>query len=93
MSAEGKSLEDMQLQEDLIEIIPMVNEVNAISDELDKKCFFEIVLISPQARGEVVGKRTDVCVKLFNLVDQTEFLWDKSGFIDRKFKMQAMYRV
>lgn len=92
MSTEGKSKEDMQLQEDLIEIIPMVNEVNAISEELDKKTWFEIVLISPQARGDVVNKRTLVFVKLVNLVEQTEFLWKKDTFIDRKFNMQEMYQ-
>ena len=92
MSSEGKSKEDMQLQEDLIEIIPMVNEVNAISEELDKKTWFEIVLISPQARGDTRNKRTLVFVKLVNLIDQTEFLWPKDKFIDRKFNMQEMYQ-
>lgn len=95
MSSEGKSKEDMQLQEDLIEIIPMVNEVNAISEELDKKTWFEIVLISPQARGETKGpnsKRTLVFVKMVNLVEQTEFFWAKDKFINRKFNMQEMYQ-
>ena len=40
-----------QFQEDLISIMPMVNEANAISEELDKKKAFEIALVSPQARG------------------------------------------
>ena len=38
----------------------MVLEANAISEELNKKMFFEIALVSPQARGLKDG-RTEVC--------------------------------
>ena len=37
MSTEGKSKEDILLQEDLIALMPMVYEANAISEELNKK--------------------------------------------------------
>lgn len=92
METAGKSSEDLQLMDDLVEIIPMVNEVNAISVELDKKAFFEIILISPQARGESLSKRTLVFVKFMDLVDQTEFYWIKDKFVDKKFVMQEMYQ-
>ena len=48
--------DDLILQEDLIEMFPMVSEANAISEELDKKCKFELALISPQARGKKDGR-------------------------------------
>lgn len=51
--------EDLLLQEDLIQIWPMINEANAMSEELDKKVKFEIILIAPQARGKKEG-RTEV---------------------------------
>ena len=47
------------LQEDLIELLPMTNEANAMSEEMDKKVKFELALISPQARGLKEG-RTEV---------------------------------
>ena len=49
MTTEGKSKEDMLLQEDLIALMPMVYEANAISEELDKKVFPGLppVFISP----------------------------------------------
>ena len=31
------SAEDLLLQEDLLKILPMINEANAMSEELDKK--------------------------------------------------------
>ena len=55
----------MLLQEDLIQIMPMVNEANAISEELDKKMLYEIALISPQARGVKDG-RTEVGYEVTN---------------------------
>ena len=52
-------LDDLLLQEDLVQIWPMINEANAMSEELNKKVKFEIALISPQARGKKHG-RTEV---------------------------------
>lgn len=42
-----------------MEMIPMVEEANAISEELDRKVKFEIVVMSPKARGLAHG-RTEV---------------------------------
>ena len=52
----------MLLQEDLIQIMPMVNEANAMSEELDAKMLYEIALISPQARGLKEGP-TEVIIR------------------------------
>ncbi len=40
MATEGKSKDDILLQEDLINMVPMVYEANAISEELNKKVEF-----------------------------------------------------
>ena len=37
MTTEGKSKSDFLLREDLITLIPMLHEANAISEELNKK--------------------------------------------------------
>lgn len=89
--AGGKSKEDLLLQEDLIHMLPMVNEANAMSEELDKKVKFEVALIAPQARGLKEG-RTEVNVKHKNLQTGTVFMWDRNKFIDRKFMMQEVYQ-
>ncbi|XP_046350118.2 kinesin-like protein KIF28P isoform X2 [Haliotis rufescens] len=88
---DGKSKEDLLLQEDLIQLLPMVNEANAMSEELDKKVKFEIALVSPQARGLQHG-RTEVNVKMRNLVNGNEWMFDRNNFINRKFLMQEMYQ-
>ncbi|KAL5006291.1 hypothetical protein ScPMuIL_015097 [Solemya velum] len=88
---EGTSREDLLLQEDLILMLPMVNEANAMSEELDKKVKFDIALVSPQARGVRDG-RTEVMVKMKNLGNGNEWMWDRNKFTNRKFLMQEMYQ-
>ena len=57
-------VEDILLQEDLIQIMPMINEANAMSEELDRKMVYGIALVSPQARGVKDG-RTEVWATSF----------------------------
>lgn len=91
MDKAGKSEDDLILQEDVIQMLPMVNEADAMSAELDKKVKFELALVSPQARGLKEGK-TEVMVKIRNLESGNEWLWDRNKFINRKFLMQEMYQ-
>ncbi|XP_070565342.1 kinesin-like protein KIF28P isoform X2 [Ptychodera flava] len=87
----GKSKDDIIFQEDLIEIMPLVSEANAISEELDKKVKFEIALVSPQVKGLKHG-RTEVNVLMRNLENGTEFMWNRDKFLNRKYIMQEMYQ-
>ncbi|EDO42435.1 predicted protein, partial [Nematostella vectensis] len=89
--AGGKSKEDLLLQEDLIQLVPMVNEATAMAEELGKKVRFEVMLVSPQARGLKEG-RTEVKVRMHSLEDDAEWVWDRNKFFNRKFLMQEMYQ-
>ncbi|VDO87930.1 unnamed protein product [Schistosoma mattheei] len=53
-------LEEAILQQQLLELLPMVNEVNAIADELNKQRTFEVILLPPTAQALKYGesKRT-----------------------------------
>jgi len=90
MNTVGKNAEDLRLMEELITLSPMVEEVNGIAQELDKKVYYELAPISGQVFG--LGDGTFVFVKCTHLVDQTEFLLDKDSFEARKYKMQEMYQ-
>ena len=50
------------LQEDLIDVMPAVEEANSISEELDKRVKFEIILISPHMLGKMQGTKAEVGV-------------------------------
>ncbi|XP_033759938.1 kinesin-like protein KIF28P isoform X2 [Pecten maximus] len=91
MNTEGKSAEDMILQEEVVQMLQLVNEANAMSEELEKKVKFEVALVSPQARGLKDG-RTAVMVKMINQVNGNEWMWDKNKAINRKSLMQEIYQ-
>lgn len=42
-------------QDELLEVMPAVEEANSISEELDKKVKFEIVVVAPQILGKNHG--------------------------------------
>lgn len=46
------------MQEQVIDLLPMVSEANAISEELNKYCQFEVVLISAAAQAGGFGERS-----------------------------------
>nr|XP_040578221.1 kinesin-like protein KIF28P isoform X1 [Lepeophtheirus salmonis]XP_040578231.1 kinesin-like protein KIF28P isoform X1 [Lepeophtheirus salmonis]XP_040578235.1 kinesin-like protein KIF28P isoform X1 [Lepeophtheirus salmonis] len=90
------------LQDDLIEVMPAVEEANSISEELDKRVKFEIILISPNMIGkrhsskaegfaDMQSSQPEVCVKMKNLENGTEFIWPKEKFLNRLYLMKEMY--
>lgn len=85
-----ESKEAMLLREDLADLMPMVNEANAISQELDKKASFEVVVVSAKARGLPDG-RPEPYVVMKDLQSGAEYLWSRTKFINRKFVMQDMF--
>ncbi|BFY98671.1 hypothetical protein BsWGS_01711 [Bradybaena similaris] len=87
----AKSKEDLILQDHLIELLPKVNEANAMSEELDKKVKFEICLISPQSRGLKDGF-TEVMVKMKNMESGNWWLLNRNSFVNRKYLMEEMYQ-
>ncbi|XP_052801903.1 kinesin-like protein KIF28P [Mya arenaria] len=88
---DGMSKDEALLQEDLVQILPMVAEANAMAEELGKGVKFEINLVSPQARGIKDG-RTEVMVKMLAQDGSgNDWLWDRNKFINRKYIMQEMY--
>ncbi|KAI8734872.1 kinesin protein KIF28P, partial [Biomphalaria glabrata] len=87
----NKSKEELLLNEDLIQVLPMVYEANAMSEELDKKVKFEICLVSPKTRGLKEGM-SEVMVQLRNLENGNSWLLSRNNFINRKYLMQEMFQ-
>lgn len=85
-TSEGDST--LALQDDLVQIMPHVNEANAISQELDKKCFFEVYLVH---KTEGKAKRTDISIKVHDLARDISWVWSRETFLNRKYMMQEMY--
>ena len=79
------------LHEELIGMMPLVEEANSISAELDKQVKFEIVLVSPQIFGKD-WVRSEVFIKMKHLENGSEYLWPKSKFLNRLYVMKDMYQ-
>ncbi|KAH7951612.1 hypothetical protein HPB52_010915 [Rhipicephalus sanguineus] len=84
------SLETALLNRDMIEVLPKIDEANAMSAELDRGVHFEILLVSPQLLGKQLG-RTEVYVKAKYFKAEQEFDWTKEKFLSRVFAMKEMY--
>uniref|UniRef100_A0A914ZNN9 Kinesin-like protein n=2 Tax=Parascaris univalens TaxID=6257 RepID=A0A914ZNN9_PARUN len=89
--ANNKSTAELILEEDLINLLPNVYRANSMSKELNKSVNFEIILVSPEARGLADGL-TEIWIKVYDSVDDTHFLWDKNRFMNRYYGMQEMYQ-
>lgn len=53
------SSEDKLLQDEVINILPLVQNINAMAEEMQKPVAFSMMLVSPEARGLDHG-RTEV---------------------------------
>lgn len=62
---EDQSIEQAILNKELLELIPAVEEANAISEELEKMVRFDIILVSPLFLGKI-GRKPEVSLLLFN---------------------------
>lgn len=80
-----------ELREQIMELLPMVAEANAISDRLGKKRTFEIMILSGPAAG-LPANEAKVMVKMINLETGNRWMLSRSNFIDRRFMMQAIMR-
>lgn len=74
----------------MLEIMLVVEEVNVISQELDKKMKFEFMIVFFEVRGEQTG-RIEVMIKVINIEIKYEWIWFKVKFMNRKYVMQEMY--
>ncbi|CAF0814643.1 unnamed protein product, partial [Brachionus calyciflorus] len=96
-SSQNTSLtkEQKEIQEEIIELLPIIGDVNAISDELNKHRLFEIIIVPSIAFEEHSSKTAHnqkVMVKMTNLQNMNVWLWDKGKLMNRKYLMQDLYQ-
>jgi hypothetical protein len=57
------------LQNDIMEVLPAVEEANSISGQLDKLVKFEILVVSPKILGKSNGKLEVYIDELYELTN------------------------
>ncbi|XP_036362558.1 kinesin-like protein KIF28P isoform X1 [Octopus sinensis] len=70
------------LEEDLLEMLPAIEEVNAISKELDAKKVFSLML----------NNQSEVQVQVTDTESDIEWIWSRQEFLNRKYIMQEVYQ-
>ncbi|EGD80556.1 kinesin family member 1C [Salpingoeca rosetta] len=89
---EGGDAEEKERMSQILELFPMVAEVNAISDEMDKKMKFSVALVNDMMLPNAsTSDRSQVMVKAVNTRNENEWLIDRAEFVDRRYRIQEMF--
>ncbi|CAG5116350.1 unnamed protein product, partial [Candidula unifasciata] len=91
----GLTKEQQIVQEQILEVLPMVSEVNAVSEELNKHKSFEVVLVPSAIQVNNSGKSdsgAQVMVKMKDLLNGNTWLWEHGKFMNRRYLIQEMYQ-
>ena len=85
-----KSRADLECLNELIDLLPNIEEANQMSILLDKKVKYTATILNPFALGELDMKvKPYIIVRKFGTTN--EWIWDSQKFIDRKSYMSEMY--
>ena len=68
----------------IIKMLPLVNEANLISDELQRKVRFDLKLVGTKGSEQVISLVTDE-------VTGSTWTWDREKMLNRSFLMREMY--
>ena len=59
---DDQTMEVALLNKDLMEVLPGIDEANAISEELERNTRFEVMLVAPQILGKSLDRTEVLCV-------------------------------
>jgi len=88
---DGMTKDQQRAQEQILELLPMINEMNAVSEELNKYRKFDLVLMSG-IQQEDSDKSTKVMVKVINLLNNNVWMWERGKFMNRRYIIQELYQ-
>ncbi|VUZ43253.1 unnamed protein product [Hymenolepis diminuta] len=82
------------LQQELIELLPMLQEVNSIAKEMNKERTFDIILLPGLLQQTVYGqhKATKLVVRMKCTKTGHTWMWERGKFLSRRFLIQEIYQ-
>ncbi|CAF3662340.1 unnamed protein product [Adineta steineri] len=86
------TVEQEEIQEKILSLLPLLSEINAISEELNKYRVFETVLMPISSWVGVVVKGSKIMIKMKNLLNQNVWYWDDVKFVNRSFIIKEHYQ-
>jgi len=88
-SSAGLTADQARVQEHVLELLPMISEVNAVSEELNKYRHFELVLLGAATQDD---NQTKVMVQMKDVATGNLWLWERGKFMNRRYIIQEMYQ-
>jgi kinesin family member 1 len=85
-----QSEEEIECMNDLLDLMPHIEEANQMSIILDKKIKYEPIILRPYVLGES-QKKPKPYVKVNKFGCDKEWIWSENDFIDRKSFMSEQY--
>ncbi|CUT99198.1 Kinesin motor region [Echinococcus multilocularis] len=79
------------LQQQLIELLPMLQEVNSIAQEMNKCRTFDVVLLPALLQQTPYGQRktTRITIRMKCTKMGYTWMWDRGKFLNRRFLIQV----
>ena len=77
------------LNDELVQVMPRVQEANALGKELKQDVTFETKITSTMSKTQ--GLISVVMVKVLNTSTQMEWMWEKDKFVNRVYLMRELY--
>eukprot|EP00163_Fabomonas_tropica_P030970 TRINITY_DN720_c0_g1_i1.p1 TRINITY_DN720_c0_g1~~TRINITY_DN720_c0_g1_i1.p1 ORF type:complete len:1026 (+),score=322.14 TRINITY_DN720_c0_g1_i1:237-3314(+) len=78
-------IEQRIINDDVVTLLPMVNEANAIAEELGKEMNFAIKIVSSDGKKQIA-------VRMKDMLTQSSWMWPREKMLNRSFLMREMYQ-
>ncbi|KAJ8308377.1 hypothetical protein KUTeg_013251 [Tegillarca granosa] len=89
---DGQDNMDVLVFQDYINLMPLISEANAISEELKKFVHFEAEIKSDASHNASgISNNKEVIIRVINTKTNKVWLWSKGKFLHRKDLMDEMY--
>eukprot|EP00047_Mylnosiga_fluctuans_P022633 m.123624 g.123624 ORF g.123624 m.123624 type:complete len:1017 (-) comp9331_c1_seq4:1455-4505(-) len=80
-----------KIRDDLVDLLPLINEANAMSEELSKGVRFELIVKSGTSH-DLNDTEKKVMVKVSDSRNNFVWLWSAAKFVNRRYLMQELYQ-
>ncbi len=79
------TIEQEEIQQKILNLLPLLSEVNAISEELNKYRTFEIILMPTSSWDGIPIKGSKLMIRMKNLINHNTWYWDDVKFFNRSY--------
>ncbi|CAF3137222.1 unnamed protein product [Rotaria sp. Silwood2] len=88
----NSTIEQDDIQQKILNLLPLISEVNAISEELNKYRIFEIILMPISSWDGILIQGSKLLIRMKNLVNRNVWFWDDVKFLNRIYIIKEHYQ-